>query len=286
VDRHRGLGGRKRDHPAAQVGRDALAVLANRRFAIAIAASLALHALVFSIPLRQKPGEQTLSSVVRGPLQVRIVAAAEPAAVEKPVEPVAQASPAPERPPVIPPRPPMPRAPARTAEARMPPVPAPEPRATPQFDMMAAINARRERRRAADAAAAASAAEHEPTPEQAATEAINRNLRSSPREGVGGVFTILRKGTRTAEFAFNGWRPDSYRQWREVIEVDAGAGGDIERAIVRRMIELIRSHYTGDFRWESHHLGRVVILSARLQDNDGLEEFLIREFFGTPMIRR
>jgi hypothetical protein len=30
----------------------------------------------------------------------------------------------------------------------------------------------------------------------------------------------------------------------------------------------------------------VVILSARPQDNDGLEEFLIREFFGTPMLRR
>ncbi len=116
--------------------------------------------------------------------------------------------------------------------------------------------------------------------------AINRNLRTAPTEGVGGVFTILRKGTRTAEFAFNGWRPDSYRQWREVIEVDAGAGGDVERAIVRRMIELIRTHYAGDFRWESHNLGRVVILSARPQDNDGLEEFLIREFFGTPLLRR
>jgi hypothetical protein len=209
---------------------------------------------------------------------------APPAEAPQP-EPVPEARPAPVRPPVAP-RPPVPREPTRTAKAPPPlPVPAPEPRATPQFDMMAAINARRERRRAAEAAAAGSE-EHELTPQEAATEAINRNLRSSPREGVGGVFTILRKGTRTAEFAFNGWRPDSYRQWREVIEVDAGAGGDVERAIVKRMIELIRSHYTGDFRWESHHLGRVVVLSARPEDNDGLEDFLVREFFGTPAIRR
>jgi hypothetical protein len=51
------------------------------------------------------------------------------------------------------------------------------------------------------------------------------------------------------------------------------------------MIELIRGHYNGDFRWESHHLGRVVVLSARPQDQAGLEEFLVREFFGQPPIR-
>jgi hypothetical protein len=113
---------------------------------------------------------------------------------------------------------------------------------------------------------------------------INRNLATlrDRGEGVGGVFQILRKGVRTAEFAFNGWRPEANRSWREVIEVDAGQGGDVERAIVRRMIELIRGHYQGDFQWESHRLGRVVKLSARPEDHAGLEDFLIREFFGSP----
>jgi hypothetical protein len=104
--------------------------------------------------------------------------------------------------------------------------------------------------------------------------------------GVGGIFEILYKGTSTAQFAFNGWRPDTHRQWREVIEVNAPAGGDIDRAIVRSMITLIRSHYEGDFRWESRRLGRVVVLSARIEDNGFLEEFLMREFFGTPLLKQ
>ena len=54
----------------------------------------------------------------------------------------------------------------------------------------------------------------------------------------------------------------------------------------QRMIELIRTHYSGDFRWESHRLGRVVVLSARPEDNEGLEDFLVREFFGTPVLKR
>jgi hypothetical protein len=148
--------------------------------------------------------------------------------------------------------------------------------------MAAMIEARRAQRRSNQAAAPRS--QMEPTPDQLAQANINRNLQMDRGGGVGGVFEILRKGTRTAEFAFNGWRPDTEKRWREVIEVDAGTGGDIELAIVRRMIELIRTHYTGDFRWESHYLGRVVVLSARPEDQAGLEEFMIREFFGQPVV--
>ena len=45
------------------------------------------------------------------------------------------------------------------------------------------------------------------------------------------------------------------------------------------MIDLIRTHYKGDFNWDSHRLGRVVVLSARIEDTTGLEEFMMREFF-------
>ena len=154
--------------------------------------------------------------------------------------------------------------------------------------MLAAINAQRERRRAAEAAASARESPMGPpaTAQDEVAATINRNLRTTPGIGVSGVFEILSKGTRRAEFAFNGWRPESQRKWREVIEVDAGPGGDVERAIVRRMIELIRTHYSGDFNWESHRLGRIVVLSARPQDNEGLEDFLVREFFGTPTLNR
>lgn len=95
----------------------------------------------------------------------------------------------------------------------------------------------------------------------------------------GGTFQILRMGSTTGEFAFSGWNGD--RQ-REVIEVDAGVAGDLKRAMMKRMILLIRTQYDGDFRWQSRRLGRQVILSARPEDNDGLEDFLMKEFFGAP----
>jgi hypothetical protein len=178
------------------------------------------------------------------------------------------------------------------AEAPAPSLPEPAP-AAPQFDMLAMINARRDKRRAEDAAAARAGAPPESsgapaTPESSATESIARNLQSlgGGDEGVGGVFEILRKGTRTGEFSFNGFRGESQKRWREVIEVDAGAGGDIERAMVRSMIGLIRQHYTADFNWKSPRLGRVVVLSARPEDNAQLEEYLLREFFGTSTLNR
>jgi hypothetical protein len=155
--------------------------------------------------------------------------------------------------------------------------------------MLAMINARRERRRAAEAAAARENAGVEGSQQPAEDEglaALQRNLDSLSRDDqTGGIFQILNKSSLSAEYAFNGWRPDTRRRWREVIEVHAAPGEDIDLAIVRSMIALIRSHYTGDFLWESRRLGRVVPLSARPEDNAALENFLVREFFGTPVLK-
>lgn len=260
-------------------------VIKIRRIDVAAVASIIAHVLIFSIPIRQHPVE-TLGGRAEPPLTVELVER-EPAAA---VEPQSVASAPTPVPPPVATRPSMMTRPvphgAKLPEpvVRPPPPRPPEPtppRPEPPVDMMAAINARREARRAAEAAAARGTAE--PTPDQIAQANIARNLKG-PGEGVGGVFQILSKGTRTAEFAFNGWRPDTDKRWREVIEVDAGLGGDVDRAIVKRMIELIRTHYQGDFKWESHYLGRTVVLSARAEDNEGLEDFLIREFFGTPTL--
>lgn len=143
------------------------------------------------------------------------------------------------------------------------------------------------KRRAAEASAArenaaAQANSRDPSANDIAMANINRNLQtmSRQRDGVSGVFQILSKGIRSAEFSFRGWTTDERSNWREVYAVDAGLHGDIELAIVRKMIELIRTHYQGDFNWESHRLGRVIVLSARMEDNAELEAFLIREFFG------
>ena len=63
------------------------------------------------------------------------------------------------------------------------------------------------------------------------------------------------------------------------VEVEAGPDGDVERAIIRKMIELIRQYHQEDFNWESQRLNRIIVLSARQRDNEGLEDFLMKEFF-------
>ena len=260
------------------------------RIDIAVVLSLLAHGLIAAIPIHDRSGERAAAAASNPATFVaRIVdapvARVEPAPVPEPLTPVT---------PVVRPRPVV----APKVAAVAPPSVAPQPvvpveksesRPTPSFDMLAMINARRERRQQAEEAMArreqARSAAAPGSSDPLAT--INRNLQglsSSSEDGTGGVFTILSKGTRTAEFAFNGWRPDTQRRWREVIEVDAGQGGDVERAIVRRMIELIRSHYTGDFTWHSHRLDKSIVMSARPEDGAGLEEFLLREFFGTPTL--
>jgi hypothetical protein len=258
------------------------------RIDVAVLGSLLIHGLIAAIPVHQRPGEKT-SAAAPSSFVARIVTA--PTARPDPV-PQAVPEPAPVvRPrPIVTPKPATTAQPPRVAEPVAPvekvqPAPAP----TPKFDMLAMINARRaQRQQVEDAVARQEQARTAAMPgssDPAAT--INRNLQglsSSSNDGTGGVFHILSKGTRFGEFAFNGWRPDTQRRWREVIEVDAGPGGDIERAMVRRMIELIRGHYTGNFTWRSHRLGKSIVMSARPEDGPELEEFLMREFFGTPTL--
>jgi hypothetical protein len=160
--------------------------------------------------------------------------------------------------------------------------PAPSPDTAPPTDMMAYVNAARARRQAtenyaAQENAAAVASERQPTDDEIRAANIKRNLQSP---GANGIFQIINVSPRTAQFSFRGWTSNYSNSRRELIEVEAGPDGDIQRAIVRRMIELIRNYYQGDFNWESQRLGRTVILSARKQDNDGLEDFLIQEFWG------
>jgi hypothetical protein len=254
------------------------------RIDIAVVLSLLAHGLIASIPVHERPGERASAPPMTFDARIvdAIVARAEPV-----VEPVP--------PPIVRPRPVVSPKTAMVAPPKPVPVEAIKPveraeaQPTPKFDMLAMINARRDQRRQVEEAvkqqeqarSAATAGSSDPL------ATINRNLQgmsSSTDDGTGGVFQILSKGTRTGEFAFNGFRPDTQRRWREVIEVDAGQGGDLERAMVKRMIELIRGHYTGDFIWRSHKLGKSVVMSAKPEDGPELEDFLMREFFDTPTV--
>ena len=264
--------------------------------ALAFAVSVLFHILIFSFGPHRPPPPLDFKNP--GPLDVTIV---EPSPPVAPHEEVATATPSP-----VPPAP-RPTPPQRIARAHptpapriVTPTPQPEPTpapiptpAPPAVDMLAMINARRQRREAQQAAAGPSAPsqaqQNAPeSAEQRSLAALNRNLKtlSGGQEGVGGVFEILRMGPRTGEFAFNGWFPERHREWREVIEVDAGDKGDIQRAMVDRMIDLIRQHYQGDFNWKSQRQGKVVVLSARPEDHAELEDYLVREFFGTPLVKR
>jgi hypothetical protein len=258
-------------------------VIRVRRIDFFALVSVILHALVFSIPVQKAAPPITNAP---GPMSVVINSPEAPVTAEivPPPQPQPTARPAPtviaRRAPTAREPPTVPKAPQET--------PTPEPVPTPPVDMLAMIEARRAQRRAAESAAARgppSAENREMSKEEAASASLNRNLQTlAGREGVGGVFQVIRIGPRTGEFAFNGWRPDSQRKWREVIEVDAGTGGNVELTMVKRMIELIRTHYSGDFNWESYRLQRVIILSARKEDQEGLEDFLMREFFGPQVL--
>ena len=95
----------------------------------------------------------------------------------------------------------------------------------------------------------------------------------------GGIFQIKHLGVNDAEFTFFGWNKDIKRRVAQTIEVQKGSSPDIRIAVVRRMIAIVRDYEQEDFRWESHRLGRVVVLSARLIDTSGLEDFMMQEFF-------
>lgn len=196
--------------------------------------------------------------------------------------------------------PPKPTPPARPKKAITPPVATPSaivstPSPTPPppvanapqaVDMSSMLVAARERRRVAEESVAqendtARQASRGMSPQEVAEANVKRSMQqANGREGTNGVFQILSKSTRMASFSFRGWKPGANNSWRQVIEVDAGLGGDVELAIVRRMIELIRTHYTGDFSWDSHRVGHVVTLSARPKDSAELESFMMKEFFG------
>ena len=256
-----------------------------RRIAIGLGISFCLHVLFFVFAPKRDNTQEIKAQESQGPLVVRLSPAAKPSPPAAAQVPPAQSPSQTLTPPR--PRTPLPptmmTVPSITPQTTLllpePPVaPAPprQPEAAPT-DFMSMVNANRERRAAAEAAGGRG---REPSADDIAMANINRNAQTlRPRDGTSGVFQILSKGQRAAQFSFRGWTNDASNSRREVIDVDAGLNGNVDLAIVRRMIALIRTHYQGNFNWDSHRLGRVVPLSARVEDSAGLEEFMMREFF-------
>ncbi len=155
-------------------------------------------------------------------------------------------------------------------------------------DLMSYIRAKKQRAQelednAVRENAAASANARGPSADELRDANIRRNLQ---QQGTSGIFEIRQKTLRTGQFSFRGWKNDYSNSRLELIDVEVGPDEDIDLAIVKKMIEIIRREYKGDFNWESPHLGRVIVLSARIEDNTGLEEFLMHEFFAAQGLYR
>ena len=150
--------------------------------------------------------------------------------------------------------------------------------------MQSYVEAQRARRQAAEGFSgraptqfpAPPAAGLEPSEDEIRLARVKRNL----TVGTSGIFQIISIESNRAAFSFRGWTSDASNSRREFVQVEIGNNSSIELAIVRKMIEMIRRHYQGNFNWESQRLDRTVVLSARPGDNDGLEAFLLKEFFG------
>lgn len=263
---------------------------------IAIVLSLLLHLVVIwqwkiqkpppdrgdppplTVQLKPLPGPPPSVAAAPPPQQPRRIEAPTPR-VAPPAAPPVQPKIVP--PPVIaltPPTPPAPTAPAPSP----PPV-----RAAPAEDFASFVEAQR-RARGEPAAAATAPTEDE---NARATRQAVANLATAKAQGLGqdpnrsgGIFTMQRKGVDYAEFMFHGWHADARRNMAQLVEVRKGEHSNIELAVVRKMIDIIRVHEQADFQWRSYRLNKSVTLSARQRDSAGLEKFLMDEFFYNPRI--
>jgi type IV secretory pathway VirB10-like protein len=166
-------------------------------------------------------------------------------------------------------------------EKPKPQPPKEETKAPPQeVDMQAYIEAQRKRRGAPAQTDQAEESEAARGTRNALANiaAINGRGGQDPNE-TGGVFSVSNQTFSRADLKFRGWNPNFKRRWLTAVTVERGSEPDIETAIVKKMIELIRKEKTGDFEWDSHRLNRVVTLSARPQDTQELMNFLYKEMF-------
>ena len=259
----------------------------RNRTIVGVSLSVLIHVLLFFVlrPSLQKIEPQASSS--HEPLEVTFVQSP-PKQVAKQPEPQPKAKPV--RKPT-----PQPKQIARAKPSPSAPVARQAPpvsnsataitQAPPEMDMFTMLNAARERRRSSEDSAArenaaARAAEQGPSANEIAQANIDFQARKARGPG-NGMFELLSKGPRIAQYSFFWASAGSSRKTRRTITVDAGLNGDVEKAIINSMIELIRSDVSKDyFLYESDKLGRTVTLSARIEDTVGLRNFLLREFFG------
>jgi hypothetical protein len=151
-----------------------------------------------------------------------------------------------------------------------------------EMDMQAYVEARRKARGAKDPSEQPAEESENARASRIALAniaAANGRSHGDDRNETGGVFSISHQTFNSADLKFRGWNPNFKRRWLQQLTVERGAEADIETAIIKKMIELIRKEKTGDFEWDSHRLQRVVKMSARVEDTAELQAFLFKEMF-------
>jgi hypothetical protein len=271
-------------------------VVAIPRVWLTIALSLLIHLAILFLWLPRThlftPGEEGDEAADR--LQVELAAATPPPPppppAAAPTPPVPRPAPKPPRPVPRTQPPPVVRLTAPEAPIVVPPPPAPvpaivTPRPSPpvETDLAAFIAARRRERGEVESPSVDESAKFN----QAIAANLPRPAQGSATQNThgGGIFEIKRMTYDDAAFEFFGWNTSMGRKTPQLIEVRKGMNSNMQIAVVRRMIVVIREYEKEDFTWESPRMGRSITLSARLSDTAALEAFLMREFFddaGTP----
>jgi hypothetical protein len=223
----------------------------------ALIGSLVIHGLVLFVVPRQPLGGSESSPTgsdrlvvnLRPPAAPKSAPSAPPAIAETRPEPPAARRPRASQAPVIALDKPRENRLSAPATPVMPAVP-PRPPADAPTDMQSFVEAQRARRRAAEALSGrdssplpAPSVASEPSEDEIRLAKVKRNL----TVGTSGIFQIMSIESRRAAFSFRGWTNDSSNSRREYVQVEIGNNSSIEIAIVRKMIELIRRYYQGNF---------------------------------------
>ncbi|NML63029.1 hypothetical protein HHL21_18480 [Massilia sp. RP-1-19] len=249
---------------------------------VGLAITVLLHLLLVAIYVF-KPQTQKTASPSAGGAMVYINPVAEQPKPEKPDQPRKQASKAVKKSATPPPK--IERLPDTITLPNEKPVkiveePPKKIEPPEEVDMAAYIAKRRQERGAPSEQPEAESESARGTRNALANiAAANGRSKGDDRNETGGVFSVTNQSFSSAELKFRGWNPNFKRRWLQQVRVELGGEKDIETAIVKKMIELIRKEKTGDFDWDSHRLQRVVKMSARVQDTAELEAFLFKEMF-------
>jgi len=268
-------------------------VVTIRKVWVTAAVSLLVHmaALLLFVTHPPIPGvEQQAFDQESAPVQVEIAEAklpppspppprAEPAA--EPLPRVPRATPRVRPPPMVA----MPRleAPAIRTPAIAPPqiaaIPAP-PQARPpaQGDFLSFVQANRRARGAAESAQDNAEVDFNTKIAANLPGAARGVAAQTPIRG-GGMFQMKRMTYDDAAFEFFGWNTEMGRRTPQLIEVRKGSNPNMQIAVVRRIIAIIRQYSKEDFTWDSGRHGRVVTLSARPADTAALEQYLLHDMF-------